>query len=141
MYINLDELKDIYNLLEKSIVDNPSLTLKEGNLIKEGFNSTVDELKTAKSHGKEWIANLEQQEKEITKIKSLKVGYNKVFGYYIEVTKSNLSLIPEGRYIRKQTLRSEEHTSELQSRQYLVCRLLFDNKNLASMSADRRWLV
>jgi len=108
MYINLDELKDIYNLLEKSIVDNPSLTLKEGNLIKEGFNSTVDELKTAKSHGKEWIANLEQQEKEITKIKSLKVGYNKVFGYYIEVTKSNLSLIPEGRYIRKQTLTNAE---------------------------------
>lgn len=108
MYENLDELKDIYSLLDKSILDNPAISLKEGNLIKKGYNSDIDELKEIKAHGKEWIASLENSEREVTKIKSLKIGYNKVFGYYIEVTKSNLSLVPEGRYIRKQTLTNAE---------------------------------
>lgn len=105
---NLDTLDDVFSLLEKSIIENPSLSIKDGNIIKDGFNSTVDELRTAKAHGKEWIASLESKEKDETGIKSLKVGYNKVFGYYIEITKSNLSLIPEGRYIRKQTLANGE---------------------------------
>ena len=104
MFSNLDELKDIYNLLEISILDNPSITIKDGNLIKDGFDKNIDELRMAKSHGKEWIANLESSEREFTGIKSLKVGYNKVFGYFIEITKSNLSSVPEGRYVRKQTL-------------------------------------
>ncbi|AZV57065.1 DNA mismatch repair protein MutS [Clostridium sp. AWRP] len=108
MYENLDELKDIYSLLDKSILDNPAISLKEGNLIKKGYNSDIDELKEIKAHGKEWIASLENSEREVTKIKSLKIGYNKVFGYYIEVTKSNLNLVPEGRYIRKQTLTNAE---------------------------------
>ncbi|NMA58415.1 DNA mismatch repair protein MutS [Clostridium cochlearium] len=108
MFLNLDELRDIYDLLEKSIMDNPSITIKDGNLIKNGFNNDIDELRMAKSHGKEWIANLENSEREFTGIKSLKVGYNKVFGYFIEVTKSNLSSVPEGRYIRKQTLSNSE---------------------------------
>ncbi|OAA94981.1 DNA mismatch repair protein MutS [Clostridium coskatii] len=108
MYENLDELKDIYVLLDKSILDNPAISLKEGNLIKKGYNSDIDELKEIKAHGKEWIASLENSEREVTKIKSLKIGYNKVFGYYIEVTKSNLNLVPEGRYIRKQTLTNAE---------------------------------
>ncbi|KAJ52519.1 DNA mismatch repair protein MutS [Clostridium tetanomorphum DSM 665] len=108
MYKNLDELKDIYKLLDDAIMDNPSLSVKEGNIIKKDYNKAIDELREAKSHGKEWIANLESTEREITGIKSLKVGYNKVFGYYIEVTKSNLSSIPEGRYIRKQTLANAE---------------------------------
>ena len=108
MYENLDELKDIYSLLDKSILDNPAISLKEGNLIKKGYNSDIDELKEIKAHGKEWIASLENSEREVTKIKSLKIGYNKVFGYYIEVTKSNLRLVPEGRYIRKQTLTNAE---------------------------------
>ncbi|AYD40297.1 DNA mismatch repair protein MutS [Clostridium fermenticellae] len=108
MYKNLDELKDIYELLDNSILDNPSISLKEGNLIKEGFNSKIDDLRKAKAHGKEWIANLESSEKNETGIKSLKISYNKVFGYYIEVTKSNLNLVPEGRYIRKQTLTNAE---------------------------------
>jgi DNA mismatch repair protein MutS len=108
MYENLDELKDIYSLLDKSILDNPGISLKEGNLIKKGYNSDIDELKEIKAHGKEWIASLENSEREVTKIKSLKIGYNKVFGYYIEVTKSNLNLVPEGRYIRKQTLTNAE---------------------------------
>ncbi|OFI07760.1 DNA mismatch repair protein MutS [Clostridium acetireducens DSM 10703] len=108
MYSQLDELKDIYSLINNSILDNPSISLKEGNIIKEGFNNNVDELRTAKSHGKEWIASLGNSEKESTGIKSLKIGYNKVFGYYIEVTKSNLNLVPEERYIRKQTLANSE---------------------------------
>lgn len=108
MSIKLDELQDIYEILDKAIIDTPSISLKEGNLIKEGYNEEVDELKLAKAHGKDWIASLENSEREITGIKSLKVGYNKVFGYYIEVTKSNLSSIPEGRYIRKQTLANAE---------------------------------
>lgn len=108
MYTGLDELKDIYKILDEAILDNPSISVKEGNLIKEGFNPEIDELKTAKAHGKEWIAALENNEREVTGIKSLKVGYNKVFGYYIEVTRTNLNSIPEGRYIRKQTLANAE---------------------------------
>ncbi|NLK94136.1 MAG: DNA mismatch repair protein MutS [Clostridiales bacterium] len=111
----LDELQDIKDLLEEAIIEEPSLTIKEGNIIKDGYNQTVDELRSAKSHGKEWIASLEQSEREVTGIKSLKVGYNKVFGYYIEISKANYSSIPEGRYIRKQTLSNAERyiTSEL----------------------------
>lgn len=105
---SLDLLTDIHALLDESITDNPSMTLKEGNIIKDGYNGIIDELRSAKAHGKEWIAALENSEREQTGIKSLKVGYNKVFGYYIEVTNSNLSSIPEGRYIRKQTLSNAE---------------------------------
>ncbi|MBC2581368.1 DNA mismatch repair protein MutS [Clostridium sp. DJ247] len=108
MYNKLDELRDIYEILDASILDSPSISLKEGNLIKEGFNAEIDELKSAKAHGKDWIASLENSEREVTGIKSLKVGYNKVFGYYIEITKSNLNSVPEGRYIRKQTLANAE---------------------------------
>jgi DNA mismatch repair protein MutS len=108
MYENLDELKDIYSLIDNSILTEPSLSLKEGNLIKRGYDSKIDELREIKIHGKDWIADLEHREREFTKIKSLKIGYNKVFGYYIEVTKSNLNLVPEGRYIRKQTLSNAE---------------------------------
>lgn len=108
MYNNLDELKDVYTILEDSILENPSISIKDGNIIKEGYNKEIDELKVAKAHGKEWIASLENSEREVTGIRSLKVGYNKVFGYYIEITKTNLNLIPEGRYIRKQTLSNAE---------------------------------
>ena len=107
-YADLDELSDIYSIIDKAIMDNPAIVLKEGNIIKDGYNSAVDELRKAKSHGKEWIASLENTEREITGIKSLKVGFNKVFGYFIEVTNTNLSSIPEGRYTRKQTLANAE---------------------------------
>ncbi|MBU3153754.1 DNA mismatch repair protein MutS [Clostridium estertheticum] len=106
--LELDDLQDIHNILEKSIINSPAISIKEGNIIKEGFNSEIDELRRAKAHGKEWIATLESDEKRITGIKSLKVGYNRVFGYYIEVTKLNIPSIPEGRYIRKQTLSNAE---------------------------------
>ncbi|MBW9151736.1 DNA mismatch repair protein MutS [Clostridium estertheticum] len=108
IYLELDDLQDIHNILEKSIINSPAISIKEGNIIKEGFNSEIDELRLAKAHGKEWIATLESDEKRITGIKSLKVGYNRVFGYYIEVTKLNIPSIPEGRYIRKQTLSNAE---------------------------------
>ncbi|QGU95186.1 DNA mismatch repair protein MutS [Clostridium bovifaecis] len=104
IYANLDCLEDIYALLDNAILENPALSLKEGGIIKDGYSRTIDELRDAKSHGKQWIASLEEQERNITGVKSLKVGYNKVFGYYIEITKSNLNLVPENRYIRKQTL-------------------------------------
>ena len=115
LYKDMDLLEDIYDLIDKAILDSPSLTTKEGDLIKEGFNKDVDELKEAKKNGKNWIASLEANEREFTGIKSLKVSYNKVFGYYIEVTKANISMVPEGRYIRKQTLTNGERyiTGEL----------------------------
>lgn len=105
---SLEELKHIVELIDTSIKDDPSIVLKEGNLIKEGYNNYIDELREAKLNGKKWIANLEAQERLETGIKSLKVGYNKVFGYYIEISKANYSSIPEGRYIRKQTLANAE---------------------------------
>ena len=117
MYTNIDELKDIFSLIDEAIKDNPSLSLKEGDIIKEGFNNEVDDYRKAKFHGKQWIAALEASEREVTGIKSLKVGYNKVFGYYIEISKANYSSIPEGRYIRKQTLANAERfiTEELKN--------------------------
>lgn len=108
MYTNLDELKDIYELIDKSIVEDPPVSIKEGNIIKKGYNKQIDELKDIKTNGKKWIASLESNERKETGIKSLKISYNKVFGYYIEVTKSNLNLVPNGRYIRKQTLVNSE---------------------------------
>lgn len=115
IYENMDELEDIFEVLEASLIENPSISLKEGNIIKTGYNKSVDELRDIKLHGKEWIAALECSEREVTGIKSLKVSYNRVFGYYIEITNSNLSSVPEGRYIRKQTLSNAERyiTSDL----------------------------
>ena len=110
----LDELKDIYELIERAIVEEPPVSVKEGGLIKKGYNEEVDELKTATTDGKNWLMKLEVREKEETGIKNLKVGFNKVFGYYIEVTKSNLNMVPD-RFIRKQTLTNGERyiTEEL----------------------------
>ena len=120
---NINILTDLYNLLEKSIYESPPITIKEGNLIKEGFNKELDELKEARKHGKSWISKLEQKERERTGIKNLKVGYNKVFGYYIEVSKSNIPLIKEEYgYIRKQTLANGERyiTPELKEKEDLI---------------------
>ena len=114
LYEELDSLEDIYELIEKAIVDDPPILVTEGGVIKMGYNSEIDELKTAMTQGKTWLVQLEAREKEETGIKGLKVGYNKVFGYYLEVTKSNLALVPD-RYIRKQTLTGGERyiTEEL----------------------------
>ena len=100
---NIDPLEEIYKLIENSIVDDPPFTIKEGGLIKEGYSSKLDEMKNSIADGQNWIASLESIERERTGIKTLKVGFNKVFGYYIEVRKSGSDLIPDN-YIRKQTL-------------------------------------
>lgn len=114
IYENIDELKDIYELIEKSIIEEPGITITEGNLIKKGYNEEVDKLKSASTDGKKWLVNLEAKEREETGIKNLKIAFNKVFGYYIEVTNSNLKFVPD-RYIRKQTLTNGERfiTEEL----------------------------
>ena len=116
IYENMDELKDIYELIENSIVEDPPMTVKDGGIIKLGYDPEIDKLKTATTDGKKWIIELEAEEKEKTGIKNLKIGFNKVFGYFIEVTKSNLGQVPE-RYIRKQTLTNAERyiTEELKN--------------------------
>lgn len=103
LYGELDELQDIYAIIDKAIVDEPPISVKEGGIIKLGYDEEIDRLKTATTDGKNWVLKLEAEEREKTGIKGLKVGFNKVFGYFIEVTKSNLSQVPD-RYIRKQTL-------------------------------------
>ena len=107
LYLRLDELTDIYELIEKAIVDEPPISVKEGGLIKLGYDEEIDHLKKATTEGKTWILKLEAEERERTGIKGLKVGFNRVFGYYIEVTKSNYDQVPD-RYIRKQTLANAE---------------------------------
>ena len=116
LYENLDELKDVFALIEKSIVEDPPMTIKDGGIIKLGYDEEIDTLKKASTEGKTWLAKLEADEKEKTGIKTLKVGYNKVFGYYIEVSKSFVSQVPE-RFIRKQTLTTGERyiTDELKT--------------------------
>ena len=101
----IDPLEKLYQLLEDSINENPPLTLKEGSLIKDGYNKELDELKENRKGGKDFILKIEQEERNRTGIKNLKVGFNKVFGYYIEVSKGNIPLIPkDAGYERKQTL-------------------------------------
>jgi DNA mismatch repair protein MutS len=118
----IDPCDSLTDLLERSINDNPPVSVKEGGIIKDGFNQTLDQYRDASKNGKSWIASLEQKEREITGIKSLKIGYNRVFGYYIEVTKPNLHLVPEGRYERKQTLTNAERfvTPELKEKEALI---------------------
>ncbi len=110
----LDPLEDIRDLIEKSIHPEPPISVKEGNIIRSGYNEEVDYYREINVSGKDFILNLENAEKEKTGIKSLKIKFNKVFGYYIEVTKTNLDLVPEN-YIRKQTLANAEryYTEEL----------------------------
>ena len=116
LFDNLDELQDIHELIEKSIVDDPPMTIKDGGIIKLGYDEEIDKLKTAQTEGKNWLVQLEADEKEKTGIKNLKVGFNKVFGYYLEVTKSYLNQVPD-RFIRKQTLTNAERyiTEELKN--------------------------
>lgn len=114
LYENLDVLEDIHEMIDHSIVDDPPISVKEGCLIKLGYDEEIDHLKEATTNGKNWVLEIETKEREATGIKGLKIGFNKVFGYFIEVTKSNLSMVPE-RYIRKQTLANCERyiTEEL----------------------------
>ncbi len=99
----IEDFDDLYRLLEESIVDDPPLTIREGGLIKSNYNKELDELRKISKEGKGWILQLEAEERKKTGISSLKIRYNQVFGYYIEITRANLHLVPDG-YIRKQTL-------------------------------------
>ncbi|MEW6601837.1 MAG: DNA mismatch repair protein MutS, partial [Nitrospirota bacterium] len=99
----IDTLSEVRALIEDAVADDPPMTIKEGGLIKKGFNAEIDELREISSSGKDFIASLQARERERSGISSLKVGYNRVFGYYIEITKANLSQVPQ-EYIRKQTL-------------------------------------
>ena len=115
LYNDIDELTDVAKLIEDSIVDEPPISVKEGGIIKSTYNEDVNRYRTAATEGKNWVLNLEAKERELTGIKNLKVGYNKVFGYYIEVSKGNVQHVPEDRFIRKQTLTTGERfiTEEL----------------------------
>ena len=112
------DLSHITKLIDDAIIDNPPLTIKEGNIIKDHFNEELDELRYLRDHGKQWLVDFEQKEREKTGIKNLKVGYNRVFGYYIEVTKGSLDLVKdEFEYTRKQSLSNAERfiTPELKN--------------------------
>ncbi len=117
----LDVLDDIYQIIEKAIVDDPPFSIKEGGIIKHGYSNELDELKDSIKDAQQWISNLDVIEREKTGIPNLKVGYNKVFGYYLDVTKSHLDKVPEN-YIRKQTLTNSERyiTPELKETEALV---------------------
>lgn len=126
----LDPCEEAADLLEQAIVDNPPISVKEGNIIRDGYDQQLDQYRDASRNGKTWIAMLEREERERTGIKSLKIGYNRVFGYYIEVTKANLHLLQEGRYERKQTLSNAERyiTPDLKEKEELI--LAADEKSM-----------
>ena len=110
LYGQIDPLEDLCSLVEQSILDEPPLAMKEGGIIKDGYSEEVDKLRKAKTDGKTWLAELEQKEREKTGIKNLRIKYNKVFGYYLEVTNSFKEMVPDY-YIRKQTLANAERYS------------------------------
>lgn len=118
----LDPCEEVTDLLETAIVENPPLSIKEGNIILDGYHEELDSYRDASRNGKTWIAQLERQEREKTGIKSLKIGYNRVFGYFIEVTRANVHLLEEGLYERKQTLANAERyiTPELKEKESLI---------------------
>jgi DNA mismatch repair protein MutS len=119
----INDFSSLYSLLEKAIEDNPPLTLKDGGIIKKGYDERLDELKDLSINGKTWMTNFEQTEREKTGIKNLKIGYNRVFGYYIEISKGNLGLVQDSfGYERRQTLTSSERfiTPELKEKEQLI---------------------
>ncbi|WP_145047250.1 DNA mismatch repair protein MutS [Paenibacillus xylanexedens] len=118
----MDNCEDLRDIIGQAIVDEPPVSVRDGGLIRAGYHERLDELREASVNGKQWIAELEAREREATGIRSLKIGYNKVFGYYIEITKSNLAALPEGRYERKQTLANAERyiTPELKEKETLI---------------------
>ena len=103
----IDDLSDVYELIDNAILEEPPIMIREGGIIKDGYDETIDQLRKAKTEGKTWLAQLEEEDRERTGIKNLKIKYNKVFGYYFEVTNSYKDLVPED-YVRKQTLANAE---------------------------------
>ena len=118
----LDPLEEVVDLIDRAIVDEPPISVTDGNLIKAGYDPKLDEYQDAMKNGKLWLAKLEASERELTGIHNLKIGFNRVFGYYIEVTKANLAKLPKDRYQRKQTLTNAERfiTPELKEKEDLI---------------------
>lgn len=118
----LDPLEDITQLIDTAIKDEPPIAVTEGGVIKDGYNDQLDQYRDAMANGKQWIADLQAKERQATGISNLKIGYNHVFGYYIEVTKANLAKLPADRYERKQTLVNSERfaTPELKEKESLI---------------------
>ncbi|MCG0574303.1 DNA mismatch repair protein [Lactiplantibacillus plantarum] len=118
----LDPVEDVADLIDAAIVEDAPLSVTDGGVIKDGYNEQLDQYRDAMNNGKKWIAELEAQERATTGIKNLKIGFNRVFGYYIEVTKANLAQLPKDRYERKQTLTNAERfsTPELKSHESLI---------------------
>lgn len=121
LYEKFDVLEDIFNLIDCTIIDDPPLSIKDGGIIKQGYNEEIDKYKTAKTEGTTWISQLEEKEKKNTGIKNLRIKYNKVFGYYLEVTNSYKNLVPDN-WIRKQTLANAERycTEELKKLEDII---------------------
>lgn len=121
LYEQLDPLEDIYDLIHNAIQEEPPISVREGGIFKNGFHEEIDKLRNAKTEGKNWLADLEAKEKENTGIKNLRIKYNKVFGYYLEVTKSFISQVPDT-WIRKQTLTNAERytTQELKEMEDVI---------------------
>ena len=132
-YLNqLDPIEDVKDLIETAIVPEPPLSTTEGEIIKAGYHQQLDQYKEAMTNGKQWLAELEQKERAATGIRNLKIGFNKVFGYYIEVSKANVSKLEEGRYERKQTLTNAERysTPELKEKESLILEAEEKSKSL-----------
>ena len=121
IYEELDTLEDIYGLIQEAISEEPPINVKEGGIIKEGYHEEVDRLRKAKTEGKDWLMDLETKEREATGIKNLRIKYNRVFGYYLEVTNSYQNLVPEN-WVRKQTLTNAERytTSKLKELEDII---------------------
>lgn len=119
---SLDLCEDLAQQIAATLVDEPPVSIRDGGLIRDGFDPYLDQLREASVSGKRWLAELEQREREATGIKTLKIGYNKVFGYYLEVSKAASMTLPEGRYERKQTLANAERyvTPELKQKERLI---------------------
>lgn len=134
IYQEMDELTDIADRIGRAIVDDPPITLKDGFVIRDGYSAELDEVRSLVTGSREYLAGIESRERERTGIKNLRIGYNKVFGYYIEVTKSNLELVPAD-YIRKQTLSTGERyiTEELKD---LEGRILTASEKMLAMESE-----
>ncbi|MDG6614188.1 DNA mismatch repair protein MutS, partial [Staphylococcus aureus] len=122
LLVDLNPVEDLVALIATAINEEAPLQFTEGNVIKDGYNDQLDEYRDAMRNGKQWLAELEAKERQETGIKNLKIGYNRVFGYFIEITKSNLANLEEGKYERKQTLANAERfiTPELKELERLI---------------------
>lgn len=132
MLANLQPLDDVVNDIDSAIVEEPPISVTDGGVIKSGYNQQLDKYRDATNNGQKWLAELEAKERKATGINNLKIGFNHVFGYYIEVTKTNLSKVPEGRYQRKQTLTNAERfsTPELKEKEALILEAEEQSKTL-----------